>query len=166
MSTPAPIMFRWDGEAMVPRHPRLADKAFVIGQEYPLVEHHGRSEASHRHYFACIHDAWQNLPADAAERFATSEHLRKWALIKAGYRDERTIVLPTKADAQRVAAFMKPDADCSVVVARECVVVCWTAKSQSVRAMGKADFQASKDAVLQVVAELIGAQPDQLGRAA
>lgn len=162
--TAATIIYRWDGDAMapLPRFARLADRQFVVGQDYELVEHHERSDASHRHYFACIRDAWLNLPEEHSDRFASEAHLRKWALIRAGYRDERTIACASKAEALRFVAFMKPMDDYAVVVAREAVVVVWTAKSQSVKAMGKADFQASKEAVLGVLADLIGTDPASL----
>lgn len=160
----APVHFRWDGESMVPlpRFARLADREFVIGQDYALVEHHERSDASHRHYFACIREAWLNLPEDKADQYASPEHLRKWALIKAGYRDERSLACSSKAEAIRLAAFLRPRDDYSVVIVREALVIEYTAKSQSVKAMGKADFQASKDAVLAVLADLIGTDPASL----
>lgn len=144
----------------------------VVAAEYGdgecvrLVRQEARSQASHNHFFAALNDAWLNLPEGEAERFPSAEHLRKWALIKAGYRDERTFVCGSKAEAQRLAAFVKPMDEYAVVVVREAVVTVWTAKSQSMRAMGKADFQRSKDDVLEVVAGMIGATPAQLGRAA
>ena len=49
---------------------------------------------------------------------------------------------------------------------REAVVTVYTAKSQSLRAMGKADFQASKDAVLGIVSEMVGTTPAELRREA
>lgn len=161
-----PIAFRWTGEAMVPSHQVVADRHFVIGERYTLIQHEERSQASHAHFFACVADVWQNLPEAEAERFSTAEHLRKWCLIKAGYRDERTIVASSKAEAQRIAAFIKPMDEFAIVTVSEATVVVYTAKSQSLKAMGKREFQASKDAVLQIAAEMIGAQPDQLGRAA
>lgn len=166
MSTP--IVYRWNGEAMEPlaRFHNVANAEFVIGETYPLVEQHERSSASHNHFFASLGDAWANLGEDAAERFPTSEHLRKWALIRAGYRDERTFVAASKAEALRLAAFVKPMDDYAVVVVRDAVVTVWTAKSQSMKAMGRKAFQESKDAVLQIVAGMIGATPEQLGKAA
>ena len=80
-----PMDYAWDGESMFPRVPRLADKHFVVGLSYRLVPHEERSMAQHRYYFASINEAWKNLPEDLAERFATPDQLRKFALIKAGY---------------------------------------------------------------------------------
>jgi hypothetical protein len=159
---------QWTGDSFVPagQHwARQADKHFVVGQVYPLEVREDRSQRSHAHYFASIHEAWSNLPESVAERFPTSEHLRKYALIKAGYHDERSIVCASKAEAQRVAAFVKPMDDFAVVVAREAVVLVWTAKSQSVRAMPKGEFQQSKDAVLEIVAGLIGTSAATLAAA-
>lgn len=159
-----PIVFDWDGEAMVPRHPGLADRHYVVGQSYRLIPHEDRSVRSHRHYFACINDAWSNLPEHLAERLPTPDHLRKYALIKAGYRDERSIVAASKAEAQRLAAFMKPMDDYAVIVAREAVVTVYTAKSQSMKAMGKKTFMASKDAVLDVLSQMIGTSREALAK--
>lgn len=169
MTRSQPIVFRWNGEAMIPATPfmsRLADKTFIIGEQYRLAEEHERSGASHRHFFASIHTAWMNLPEAMADRFPTSESLRKWSLIKAGYRDERTFVASSRAEALRFAAFVRPIDDFAIVTATGATVVIWTAKSQSVRAMGGKVFQASKQACLDVIAELIGVEPAALSREA
>ncbi|MCG8446506.1 MAG: hypothetical protein MI753_12415 [Hyphomicrobiales bacterium] len=155
-----PILFQWDGEAMAPasqRFAKLADEHFVIGERYPLVLHQDRSKRSHDHFFASVADAWANLPEDE-DRFPTAEHLRKWALIKAGYADERTIVCGSKAEAQRVAAFVKPIDPYAVVLVNGPVVKFYTAQSQSMRAMGKTVFQDSKEAVFRILDELLGVQ--------
>lgn len=164
----APVLFEWKGDAMEPlaRFRGLCDQIFVIGERYPLVVQEDRSQATHRHYFASIHDAWLNLPESIAERFPTDEHLRKWALIKSGYCDERSVVCASKAEAQRVAAFIRP-MDCyAIVVVNEATIKVYTAQSQSTRAMGKAVFQKSKSDVLEVVSELIGVNPGELSREA
>lgn len=160
-----PVLFMWDGEAMRPANPKLADRHFVIGEAYPLIVNEERSTNSHSHYFAALNEAWKNLPEAEAERWPTVEHLRKYALIRAGFRDERSIVCASKAEAQRMAAFVKPMDEYAIVATSEAVVRVYTAKSQSMRAMGKADFQASKDAVLTIVSQLIGVTPEALGQA-
>jgi len=151
-----PIHFAWDGESMSPKIPRLADKHFVVGETYCLIPHEDRSGASHRHYFASINEAHQNLPEDLAERLPTPEALRKYALIRAGFRDERSIACASKAEAHRVAAFIKPMDEFAVVTVENALVMVFTAKSQSMRAMGKKTFAESKDAVLRVISEMIG----------
>lgn len=162
----APLTFTWDGEAMypLPRLAKIADERFVIGERYTLDEVHERSSASHRQYFAAIRESWLNLPEHIADRFATPEHLRKWCLVKCGYHDERSIVCSSKAEAQRLAAFIRPMDDFAVVAVSEAVVSAYTAKSQSYRAMGKKEFQASKQAVLDYLDSLLGVDPGETQR--
>lgn len=162
----APVIFEYDGESMIPlrRFQRLCDRQYVIGQQYRLVEEQERSKRSHDHFFAAVDEAWKNLKEDIADNFASPDALRKWALIRAGFRDERSIVCSSKAEARRVAAFIKPMDEFAVVLVRDAVVKVCTAKSQSLKAMGRAEFQASKDAVLQVLGEMIGVAPETLAR--
>ena len=167
MSDVTPILCAWTGEAFSPAGriwAKRADERFVVGQEYMVEAHEPRSLQSHNHFFAALADAWQNLPEQMAETFASPDHLRRWALIKAGFRDERSIVCASKAEAKRLVAFIKPIDDYAVVVAHEAVVVVLTAKSQSMKAMGKRDFQASKDAVLQIVSDMIGSTTERLNQ--
>ena len=160
MSTIHP--FRWDGEAMIPRSPKRADEQFVVGEVYRMEVREERSINSHSHYFAAVHDVWLNLHEEEAERFATAEHLRKYALIRTGWHQERQIVCASKAEAQRVASFVRPMDEYAIVTATEAVVTVFTAKSQSYRAMGKKDFQTSKQDVLDLLASMIGVEPQQL----
>lgn len=164
----SPVTFTWDGEAMVPlqRFRLLCDRQFVVGETYTLVPHEDRSQSSHNHFFAAVTEAWKNLPEDIAEHYPTAEHLRKWALCKAGYADERSIVCASKAEAQRVAAFIKPMDTFAIVVVRDATVKVFTPQSQSMRAMGKKVFQESKDAVLGIVTHLIGVKPADLAEQA
>jgi hypothetical protein len=139
----APVTFAWDGDAMVPlpRFARLCDRRFVVGETYPLDVAEPRSRASHNHYFAAIHDAWLNLREEFADDFPSDEHLRKWCLIRAGFCDKRSIVCASRAEAQRVAAFMKPMDPYAVVSVSEAVVTVYTAQSQSIKAMGAKVFR-------------------------
>lgn len=162
-----PIRYRWDGESMTPVGVRAraeCDAAFVIGEMYALVEHKERSSATHNHYFACIADAWANLPDDMLEEYPTSEVLRKKALIRVGYRDERSIVCASKAEAQRVAAFVRPMDEYAIVLVSEAVVRVYSAQSQSMRAMGAKTFADSKTKTLAFIADLLGVAPDALAR--
>lgn len=153
-----PLPCRWDGDgfAPLPGFARVADKHLVVGQVYKLVEHEERSAKSHAHFFACLNDAWSNLPEHLAAQFPSAEALRKYALIKAGYADSRTLVASSRAEAMRLAAFVRPMDEFAVVTTEVCVVTVYTAKSQSMRAMGRKEFAASKEAVLGIVAEMIG----------
>lgn len=159
-----PVAYQWTGDAMavVPRFAKLADEQFVIGEHYVLVPHEERSMASHGHYFVLVNEAWRNLPESYGDRWPTADHLRKWALIKAGFRDERSFACSSKAEARRMAAFLKPMDDYAVVIVSEALVIVYTAKSQKLTHMGKAVFQASKDAVLEILAELLEVTPEAL----
>jgi hypothetical protein len=120
----APVEFQWDGEVMRPaRHylPRC-HKQYVVGEAYPMIPHEDRSTNSHNHFFAAVHEAWKNLPEKMTARFPTSEHLRKWALIKAGYADERSIACDTADEALKIASFIKPMDDFAVLVVADATI--------------------------------------------
>ncbi len=166
MSAPFPQWFEWSGEAMIPLNPKAADRIYTIGQRYHLEHREARSSQSHAHYFACINEAWQNLRGEAAERFSSPEHLRKWALIRVGYRDVRSFACASKKEAHRLAGFLRPVDEFAVIVVSGATVTMMTAQSQNMRSMDRKTFGASKTAVLEVLADLIGVSPEQLGRAA
>jgi hypothetical protein len=160
-----PIAFSWDGEALRPLSSywsKKADENLVVGERYLASLDHERSAASHRHYFAAIAEAYMNLPEAIATRFANPEQLRKFSLMMTGHRDERSIVCSSKAEANRLAAFIRPMDATAIVSVAEGTVVVWTAKSQSYRAMGKRAFAQSKDDVLSYLAELTHTTPEQL----
>ena len=161
-----PMPMQWDGETMRPvgRFAKTADREFVVGQVYRMAEIEERSAKTHANYFACLHDAWLNLPEDDHDRWPTEDHLRKFALIKVGYADERSIVCASKAEAQRVAAFIRPIDGFALVTVSECVVRIFTAQSQSMKSMGRDAFQKSKQAVLDYVAGLIGTSAEALAK--
>jgi NADH dehydrogenase/NADH:ubiquinone oxidoreductase subunit G len=146
-----PMLWEWtDDGTMKPksRFTRAADDAFTVGEVYRMEVQEQRSLVSHNHYFATLNDIWLSLPERFGDRIPSAEHMRKWALIRTGYRDERSIVCASKAEAARVAAFVKPLDDFALVVVNEATVSVYTAKSQSHKAMGGKEFQKSKEAVL------------------
>lgn len=161
------ILTQWDGDGFVPlgRHKKQCNADMVVGQVYPLDIVLERSDASHRHFFASVNEAWLNLPEQLAERFKTSEHLRKHCLIKAGLYEETSIVCSSPGEATRVAAFVQPMDDYAIVVVNGYVVSRYTAKSQSKQAMGGVVFQQSKTAVLQILSDMIGVTPGELEKA-
>ena len=158
------LLFSWDGEAMtpLPRFRKASDQEFVVGEQYRLEVQEERSARSHSHFFACVGEVWKNLPEEMD--FPSPDHLRKFALIKRGFFDERSIVCASTEEAARVAAFVQPMDDYAVVIARDATVKVFTAKSQSMRSMGKREFQKSKDAVLEYLSSLIGVEPDALAK--
>lgn len=158
------LPFRWlfiDGNwCMVPLPKALleAKMAYVENRVYWLDVDEQRSMESHNHYFASIADSWNNLPEAYGDRFATPEHLRKWCLIKAGFRNEKTYSCGSEEEAQRLAVFVKGIDDYAVVVVRSNLVIHYTAKTQKMRgegAMNKAEFQASKQAVLDLIDKML-----------
>lgn len=158
--------FRWDGEAMRPMRPKLADETFVVGQMYWLEEEQRRSIASERHQFAWLNEAWKQLPESIADLYPSPTHLRKRALIEAGFYHEEIIDAGTAAAALRVAPSFRKLDDFSLVVVRGPLIVRRTAKSQRRHFMDAKEFQDSKSKVMEIVAGLIGVSPDELQREA
>lgn len=157
----APLIFAWtDDGVMRPldRFAKHADKQFVVGMTYPLIVQEERSGISHKHFFATVHDLWLNLPDGIASQFATSEILRKHALIMTGWHKERRIALSSSAEARKVMAFlMGRQDDYALISVAENVVIERIARSQSMRADGmrRTEFQRSKDDVLGWIESLI-----------
>lgn len=157
MSVP-PIQCVYEGDGVFRALRRCMDMVaehFGQGEVVTFEQHQERSMRSHSHYFAMLQEIFDNLP-ETDFRFSSFEHFRKHALIACGYHDERSIVCANRAEAQRVAAFARPLDEYAVVTVREAVVTVYTAKSQSLKAMGKDAFQKSKDDVLGWAAMQIG----------
>lgn len=150
--------------------PRFIPKVvehFGEGEVVLMAQVEERTEVSHRHEFAWLRDAWATLPESIADDYPSPEHLRKRALIATGWADVKDYVCASRAEATRLASALRGETDdYTVVIVRDAVVRVCRAKSQSRRAMNKADFQASKDAVLRWVADLLGSTPDDLSPAA
>lgn len=154
----APIAYRWTGEAMKPA-PYFAEEAsrtFAVGEMYRLAEVNERSSNTHNHYFASLTEAWRNLPEEMSARFPSVEHLRKWCLIRTGFSHSSSIACDSPEEAQKVAAFVRPFDEFAVVSVGGTVVTVFTAMSQSYREMDKREFAASKEAVLELAASMIG----------
>jgi hypothetical protein len=166
MSETPVILCRYEGEGeFKPVNSvwaRRADAAYVIGEQYYVEPRQARSMNSHRHFFASVNEAWQNLPEPLAKRFKTADHLRRYALIKTGFYLSQQLVCPTKKAAEITAAWIRPAAEYSVITVDGRVVTRFDAKSQNTREMGKEDFQKSKTAVLDFLAELIGTTRKEL----
>lgn len=135
---------------------RLAERTRTSSHAYKLIVAAERSAASHRHYMAAVQEAWANLPEHLVKHFPHPDHLRRYALIRTGYCDITKVVGPRKMAVNGYA----------VVVVEDGVTTIHTAKSQSYTAMGKTEFQKSKDAVLDYLAKLIETTPDELKKAA
>lgn len=163
----APLMLRYEGEGEF-RSPTSfwagrADREFVVGEVYQMVEQQDRSDASHNHEFAFVAEAWKNLP----ERFKiepwaqSPEHLRKYALIRCRFCHTQTFSCSSEAEARRWAANIRPMDEYSLVTFEGPLVYRFTAMSQKRRgigAMDKATFQASKQAIMDFLDDLIGVE--------
>lgn len=167
MSAP-PITFTWDGEAFRPvgRFAKEADRYFIVGEKYRLEEVSERSDVSHKHEFAWLREAWQNLPENLADQFPSPEHLRKAALIDAGFYHETVTDCGSNAAALRVAAMARGMDEFIRVVVRGPLCVVRKAESQSKRKMGAKRFQESKTAIMEIVSQIVGIAPEQLSREA
>lgn len=156
--------FEPDGNlAMAMCHDRLG-----AGQVVNLDLDPERSKKSHNHQFAFVKTAWDNLPEHLIDApFAKSaDTLRKHALIATGFCDTDMIAVGTEVRANRVAAFNSRMATrmhgYSVTDVKGAVVYCHTPHSQTLKAMGGEAFQASKKAILEWLADLIGVRADEL----
>lgn len=162
----SPLQFQWTGDSFEPVSPqvaRIADERYVIGEVYRLAEMRERTGKSHRHYFAAVYEGWLQLP-ERITRFPTSEHLRSFALIKAGYSHSQSIVCLSPAEAVKIAAFMRPADPFAVIEVDGRTVTRFTARSQSYDEMDAATFQDSKQKVLEIIAGMVGVTVQQLMR--
>ena len=154
----------------LPRFAERARKQYAVGEKYRLVEEHERSVNSHNHFFSCLHEAWTQLPEEYAQRFPSVEALRKWSLVRAGFATERSIVADSPEQATQIGAFVRPSDPYAVITVKGNVVTVYTAMSQSRKAMSAKEFTASKQAVLEIVSQMVGVDVDTLasnaGRAA
>jgi hypothetical protein len=131
---------------------------------WQMAEH--RSAKSHDHFFAIINEAWKNLPEDLADDFPSSEHLRKWALIKAGFCTEAKIVCANNDTALTLVSEVKAMDKFALIAIDGKLVTIWRAASQRKDAMGKAEFQEAKERALHIISELIGTDATTLRNAA
>lgn len=164
----SPLTYTFVGNGFRPSTPfmqKQAERQFTKGERYTLGEIEERSDASHRHEFAWLKHAWQSLPEDLAEAYASPEHLRKRALIQAGFYHEQALDAGSNAAAIRMARFIGAREEFSVCVVKGPLVVVRTAKSQSRRSMDKAEFQASKQAIIDLIADMIGTDAKALQQA-
>ena len=118
--SPLPFIFTADGSfrPATPFAAELCVRRYAAGAKYLLVEHQERSLLSHNQQFAWIDEAWRQLPEKLADLYPTPEHLRKRALIEAGFYHEEAIDCGTKAAALRVAAYLRKHDDFAHLILR------------------------------------------------
>jgi len=153
MSETFPLLYEGNGlfRCLHPKRVKL-DVGAVHG--WQIAEN--RSSESHRHFFAVVNEAWRNLPEDLADDFPSPEHLRKWALIKAGFCSETRIVCANNSEAMTLATKAKSMDKYSIVAIDGKAVTIWTADSQRRDAMGRKTFQEAKERALHIISNLLG----------
>lgn len=163
-----PVLLTYEGDGLFSAANAFwrarCDQQFVIGEVYPMARYEDRSYASHNHEFAWLKTAWENLPEELAEQYPSPETLRKKALVQCGFFDETIVDAGTKAAALRVAAAFRAREEFSCIVVRGPLVIIRSAKSQSRRSMAKGEFQASKQAILELISGLLGVTPETLSK--
>lgn len=182
MSSPLPIVYEWrvvdvvdgDGvvstvEAMVPigRYRKLARKQFgdpAEREQHALEAVQSRDMKRHNAFFAAVHDSFLNLPEGVAPRFPSEEHLRKWALIECNFFDEKEFEADSPANARGLALFVRTQDEYARISVHGRKVIVRRAKSQSLAAMGAAEFYDSKKAVLDLLSSMIGVKRGELQR--
>jgi len=162
---PIPMIFSNDVFRPLPNFLRIAREHYGEGEIVSMLPHEERSRASHSHYFACVTEAWKNLPEHLTERYPSAEALRKHALIQTGHHDAEHFVCKFKTEAVRLAAALNSKADYSLVIIDGKIVTRLTAKSQNLQSMGKEAFAKSKDDVLSYLADLVGVTQAELSQA-
>ena len=167
---PQIVIFKWNLERRVmiplPRFHNVCGRQFEDGKDYPMDVHQERSRASHNQYFAAVNEMFINLPEKTAKQFPTSEYLRKWALVRTGWYVEKNFACKTEGHARNLASFIRKVDDYAVIAIKGDVVRVFEAKSQSIPAMGKEDFEKSKHDVLDLVSSMVGVTATQAKRQA
>lgn len=173
MSRPALVRMRWERGALVPDgneacailHDHLEEGEIRLIEIDPE-----RSRATHRHQFGFVRQAWSNLPDHATDlRWAkTPDTLRKHALCMTGFCQTQVVALGDEARAAEFAETLQRmllEDEYRVIEASGPTVAILTAESQKLGAMGRDRFQASKQAIGEWLADLIGVPAHELMRA-
>ena len=157
MVSHVPLVYTWTGDGWIPARGYAAQAArqFKPGETRILEVREERSGAAHRHYFAAVSEAFQNLDERCTERLKTPDHLRKWALIETGFYDEVITDCGSHEVALRMAAFSRAIDDYAEIRVRGNLLSIRRAKSQKVTEMDKEHFKRSSDAVLDLLSDML-----------
>lgn len=126
-----PVMFEWTAEgvmAPLPRFKRLCDRQYAVHEQYALAPVDNISDSSRRGFFGAIRETWRNLPEDD-NRFPSEEHLRKRALVGAGWAAHSQYVLDTPTDAKKLAVILRRHDEYAVIRVSGNTLDVWVAKS-------------------------------------
>lgn len=163
-----PLTYEWTGESFVPikRHAKICDDRYVVGERYELEVAQGRSTKAHNHEFAWLATAWASLPEKYQfEPWAQStEHLRKFALIRTGYCTNEQFGCSSHAEARRWASILRSDDEYALITIDGPIITRYRAMSQSRKAMKADIFKKSKSAILDYIANLLEVPADELAK--
>lgn len=114
------------------------------------------SDPARRRFFAIIREVWQTLPDDVAKHYASSEHLRKAALIHCGWCESITIAAGSKTAALEIAAKLPQLDRYAIARPQGSIVEIFTARSIAKRACPKAQFMPLSEKVYTWLSQLVG----------
>lgn len=129
-----------------------------------------RSLPQHRRFFSLIRAAYAQWPEHHDFLPDSEEHLRKWLLVKADYREVSTFQLPETDDPILTAKFMdfaeqlldKFGEKAKFGRWRGDTLAIFTAKSIAFDKIPQRDFAKLADAVQQIIEQEIGVSADDL----
>lgn len=168
---PQPIVFIWkeveivdaDGVAvrqmaMVPiaKYANVAKRQYTDGEQHTLTPVEERSMASHNQFMAAVGSYYDNLPEKIAARWPSAQHFRKWCLCEVGFFEEKEFDMASEKHAKMLGIFVRTQDEYARIVVYGTKVVVRRAKSQSLAAMGKIEFEASKKAILELAEAMVG----------
>lgn len=164
-----PAQWRWmkaevrigDGEplhihVMIP-HQRFVEmciRQFEHGEDYALGPVEGVSSKSRAHFFASLKSAWDSLPFELVQQYPSVAHLRKKAVVVAGWAKHTHTVFDTPKDAVNHAKDLRKIDEYAVIKCSGCVVDFWIAKSIRPGQINGKKWQEVKDKALDWVATL------------
>ena len=161
---PRSFPFTWKDEALRPFVlPSQIPHRWKSGDVVWLMEDAISGDKSRRHMFAWLRSAWSHLPEEYGDVYLTPEHLRKAALIAAGWCRETVVEAGTSRRADAIAAAMHGMDEFAIVFVRDEYVICRRAKSQAKAAMSADEFNASKRAIMEIIANMIGVAESEIG---
>lgn len=159
-----PVRVTIDGE------PFIAEAAYrrLWNEQRELIEklrEKQRSIKSHGHYFALVNELWETMPESMSglPYAKSADHFRKHGLISVGYGDTDVMDCGNHqvaiAAAPLVAKAARKSEGYAIVTVRGGLITCTTAQSQTYKAMGKDEFEKSKNLVLDWMHQQLGTRP-------
>lgn len=133
-----------------------------------------RSLPQHRRFFGVLRAMFNHWPETAEFQPESEEHLRKWAIAKAGYRTATDIAVPYAEEEPGLTRLVSISIEAAVRGAGGFAFVrphpegglvrVYTARSIAFDKLGQAEFNALNDAVETVYARETGLDPETVLR--